>query len=43
MKIKKEFGKTSESIEGYCFVIFVIGLIIPKNRKYDDKTEARMC
>jgi hypothetical protein len=39
MKIKKELGKISESVEGYCFVISVIGLSIPKKRMIKLKLE----
>jgi hypothetical protein len=35
-KRKKEFRKISETTEGFCFVIFIIGFIRPNKGRGDD-------
>jgi hypothetical protein len=37
IKRKKKFGKTSEAMEEFCFVISVTGLNRPNTGKDDDK------
>jgi hypothetical protein len=37
-KMKKKFGKTSEVMEGFCFIIFITSLNRPNAGKDDDET-----